>query len=342
MLTEPTVNTKEQVVTCPGGNEWVVPRRYLVSVERALEVILTPQPAAWPGPLGSLPLTRSPIPPLRQPRRQGYKDRPLAVPLGSRPVNRAMGMLSGLPMFELSSARLQELLQRYQAEPYEPSPQSSYEKWALSFFRDTRRVLNPYIDITLQLDVSEARSFYERGHADAPGASFTAFLYWKLLSTLSHHPAFDLRCVEDRWYQLRNPPLFFPVAVGGPQRFAEVLIENVRGMEWREFVEQYRTAVDRARGGHSLKVSAEHFVVSTLIGNLPGLRFSGLSFSTPDPAHGVHGFYFGQRYTEGERVLVPFAAMLHHANADPYVLEQLVRDFLARSSGTAPETQGAV
>ncbi|WP_375771908.1 Imm1 family immunity protein [Archangium gephyra] len=39
LLTDPTVSSKEQVVTYPGGNEWVVPRRYLVSVERALEVI---------------------------------------------------------------------------------------------------------------------------------------------------------------------------------------------------------------------------------------------------------------------------------------------------------------
>ncbi len=236
-------------------------------------------------------------------------------------------------MFELSSVRLQALLQRYQAEPYAPSPQSAYEQWALSFFRDPHRVPNPYLDLTLQLDVSGARAHYERGPAQAPGASFTAFLYWQLLATLAHHPAFDLRCVEERWYRLRNPPLFFPVAVGGPQRFTEVLLEDVRGRGWREFASQYRSAVDGARGGECWQVSAEHFVVSTFIGNLPGLRFSSLVLHTPDPAHGVPFFYFGQRYTEGGRMLVPFAAKLHHANADPYVLEQLVRDFLARGSG---------
>lgn len=230
----------------------------------------------------------------------------------------------------MDTASLLPLLERYRAEPYELQGLGAYERWALPFFQDPGNSPNPYLDITLQLEVTAARALYERSYAAEPGASFTAFLTWKLLHTLKEHTAFNLRCVEGTWYLLRNPPLFFPIAVGGKERFAEALIEGVYGMEWPAFMAAWRQAVDEARAGQGRLIRQGEFMLSVFIGNVPGLRFTGLTLHSPKPDMSKPFFYFGQRYTQEGRLRVPFAAKVHHSSGDLYVLDLLVQDFLRR------------
>ncbi|NJK33026.1 MAG: hypothetical protein HC927_11780 [Deltaproteobacteria bacterium] len=231
------------------------------------------------------------------------------------------------------------LLARYQAEPYSLEPLGAYERWALGFFVEPGNLLNPHLDTTLQLDVTDARARYEAEHASATGASFSAFLTWSLLDTLREHPAFNLRLVEGNWYLLRNPSLYFPVAVGGRQRFCDVLLDDVVGLAWSEFAARYRAGVERAMQGSFAPVSDLEFLLSTFVGNLPGLRFTGLTLHSVVHAHTKPFFYFGRRYysaggsAAGERLLVPFAAKLHHATSDLYVLDRLIQDLARRWGG---------
>ncbi len=222
------------------------------------------------------------------------------------------------------------LLERYRAEPYDLEPLGHYQRWAMSFFMQPANLLNPHVDTTLQLDVTRARELYEREFAGVPGASFSAFLTWRLLATLTDHPAFGLRCIDGSWYLLRNPGLYIPVAVGGRERFCDVLLEDVVGLDWTSFVDRYRAGIDAARSGRFTPVSDLQFALSTFIGSLPGLRFTGLTL------HAVHHgttkpfFYFGQRYALGDRLQVPFAVKLHHSTGDLYVLDLMVQDFTNR------------
>jgi chloramphenicol O-acetyltransferase type A len=75
----------------------------------------------------------------------------------------------------------------------------------------------PYLDITLQLDVSTAYARYQQQpHQEA---SFFAFLVWHFVQTIDQHISFKLRVVNGTWYIVHNPPIVIPVAVGGQQRF---------------------------------------------------------------------------------------------------------------------------
>ncbi|WLT39993.1 hypothetical protein NON20_05845 [Synechocystis sp. B12] len=43
-------------------------------------------------------------------------------------------------------------------------------------------------------------------------------------------------------------------------------------------------------------------------------------------------FYFGQRYWQDGKLLIPLCFKIHHANADPFVLDQLISQFQTRFS----------
>jgi len=69
------------------------------------------------------------------------------------------------------------------------------------------------------------------------------------------------------------------------------------------------------------------------MGNLPYLRFSALTLHwRPDQMVGQSYFYFGQRYPQEDRLMIPLAAKLHHACTDPLMLNELLSDFANRFS----------
>jgi chloramphenicol O-acetyltransferase type A len=225
------------------------------------------------------------------------------------------------------SPDLSAVLERFHAEPYELESLGHYQRWAMPFFVQPANLINPHIDTALQLDVTQTRELYERDHAAVPGASFTAFLTWKLLATLDRHPAFNLRYAEGSWYLLRNPGLYIPVAIGGRERFCDFLLDDICGLDFPRFVARYRDGVDRAHRGHFQPISAVEFALSTFIGNLPGLRFTALTLHAVNHDVTKPFFYFGQRYTLDGRLLVPFAVKMHHSTGDLHLLDQLVQDF---------------
>lgn len=227
----------------------------------------------------------------------------------------------------------------YQAEPIDPALLAGWLDWSLPFF-NAPVLQNPHVDLTLQLDVTAAFAQYLRDKAGTASGiapwiqpvSFFAFLVWHLAQTLAQHPSFNLRCVDGVWVQLRNPPIFIPVAVGGAARFRDLVLENVYQQDYPTFLENYRQQLALARSPEGAPPSASSaFCHAHLMGNLPDLRFSGLTLHwRADQMIGQSSFYFGQRYEQGGRTLIPLAVRMHHSCTDPFVLNALIADFNRR------------
>ena len=68
-----------------------------------------------------------------------------------------------------------------------------------------------------------------------------------------------------------------------------------------------------------------------LIGNLPNLQFTGLNLHwRQSHISAAPWFYFGKRYWQNDKLLIPFAVKLHHSCNDPFVLNLLMEDFNKR------------
>lgn len=227
----------------------------------------------------------------------------------------------------------------YLPEPIDPAALPGWLSWSLPFFSEPV-LQNPHVDLTLQLDVSNAFAQYRHPPEPVAGqVSFFAFLVWHLAQTLAQHPSFNLRCVAGQWHVLRNPPIFIPVAVGGDVRFRELVLDNVYQQDYPTFLDNYRTLLAQARAPEQgLPCASDVLRHAHFMSNLPHLRFSGLSLHwRADQAVGQSSFYFGQRYAEGERTLIPLAVRMHHSCTDPFVLNGLIADFQRRF---VPRTDG--
>lgn len=216
---------------------------------------------------------------------------------------------------------------RYQAEPLSAALREGWLDWSLDFFTADDAVQNPHVDITVQLDVTDAYQHYQS--VKHLGGTFFACLLWHLARTLACHPSFNLRKVDGAWYILHNPPVFVPVAVGGRWRFQEMLLEDTYRMEYADFVPYYEDNLCKARSFDLTRGNAsEQFHLAHSIGNLPNLQFTGLTLHWHATRMiGQPFFYFGKRYAVDDKLFIPLAAKLHHACTDPLVFDQLIQDF---------------
>ena len=223
-----------------------------------------------------------------------------------------------------------QALQAYAPRALTAAEKQGYLDWSLDFFTADAVVQDPFVDITLQLDVSQAWARYQA--EPLPGLSFFSFLVWHLAQAMQAHTGFKLRKVDGQWLVLENAPIVTPIAVGGAQRFRELLLEDTSSQSLVEFANQYRSKLEAARRHQPVPhLHPDMFQIACFIGNLPELQFSGLSLHwRKGIVQCQPSFYFGKRYNQGERLLIPFAAKLHHACTDPYVLNALMADFMAR------------
>ena len=222
--------------------------------------------------------------------------------------------------------------ERYEPERVNPDDMGSWLRWSLGFF--TEPVLqDPHLDVTVQQDVTAAYADYLSGKAQTNGqGTFFAYLVWHLAQTLASHPSLNLRWLDGAWYVLRNPPIYIPVAVGGEARFREIVLEDVYQQSYPDFLENYLRRLQEARQTDFKPANtSDVFRYAHFMGNLPYLRFTGLTLHwRSDQMVGQSFFYFGQRYSEGARLMVPLAVKLHHSCSDPLLLNALLDDFAGR------------
>ncbi len=224
---------------------------------------------------------------------------------------------------------IEQIQTRFRGSKLDLTSLSRYEQWALTFFPDSTHITDSCVDMTVQVDITDALQRYRTSSLATEG-SFTARLTWALTLAACDVECFCWRRLGDSWYRFENLPLFFPVATGRKERFGEVLLENVSGMEWAEFASIYQKAISRV-----METSDDTFNalpeaiwrIAIFVGNLPTLRFTSLRPHQSVARTGRPIFYFGQRYREGERVIIPLAAYFDHANADPVMLTKLIDRF---------------
>jgi chloramphenicol O-acetyltransferase len=218
---------------------------------------------------------------------------------------------------------------KYEPELIETKSREDWLGFSLDYYTDPNVWQVPYLDLTIQLDVTDAYAAYQK--SKVPGATFFAFLVWNLSQTLQAHPSFNLRFIEKKWYLISNPPIFTPVAVGGKERFRTVIFENVSKISYEEFISIYASKISEARNGQGKQAEPLEFYLSHFLGNLPKLQFSGLTLHwRPTDMVGQPILYFGKRYVSGSSLFIPLAAKIHHGCADPFVFELFLSDFQKR------------
>ncbi|NET61289.1 MAG: hypothetical protein F6K47_35730 [Symploca sp. SIO2E6] len=229
---------------------------------------------------------------------------------------------------------LNHYLEKYEANPLDTEQyKNSYVGWALEHFTDETKILNPYLDLTLRLDLTDAQSNYQDNFKNEY-STFTSFLIWKLLKSVQAHPPFRWRYVRQKWYQINNPPLFYPLAVGGASRFGELVIDNATKLGWMEFSQLYKNQKDSILANPILPSSRTYaYQLGQFVGNLPSLDFLNFAMHTHRGSTQSF-FYFGKRTYDNnqQRLTVPLAIKFHHSNLDPLLVELLVRDYTTQLS----------
>lgn len=226
-----------------------------------------------------------------------------------------------------------EIIEKYQGVKLSLDSMSEYQQWAMPFFHNDDYVANPNLSITLSLELKEARQVYDSAFKIASGASFQCYLAFNLIKAMNEHWIFNTRQIDGDWYLFKNLPLYFPIAIGGAARFKDVFIENVTSLNWSDFARDYRFAIENT-GKSFEQADPLSWGVATFIGNLPYLNFSSFTIHRSNLKMARPYFYFGQRrlYNDagsGElsRYEVPMSITIDHANADPFILDVLLKTF---------------
>lgn len=221
---------------------------------------------------------------------------------------------------------LTQILSKYKGRTLKEEELSHYVNWAMDYFHDENHVTDPYLTMTLNLDLTQARSVYENTYKAVEGASFQAYLVWNLSRALQKEWTFSTRNIDGTWYLFNNLPIFTPIAVGGDLRFKDVIIENSTELSWQEFAQAYRNEINNEDAQLEI-LPQKVWALCPFIGNLPNMNFTSFQVHRNRLKTGRPLFYFGQRVQTSDSLFVPLSISIDHANADPFVLDRLISSF---------------
>ena len=219
-------------------------------------------------------------------------------------------------------------IERYNGRKLTEEEKITYEKWSLNFFHQPNVVQEPYLQMTLQVDITRALENYAANFKHIEGASFTAYLMWHVVQAGKKHPYFRYRKIQDEWYIFDELPLYAPIAVGGDARFADLKLEPFVNITLEDFFPIYRNTQNQLFAQKEfLPLSPIYWQNAWFIGNLPNLQFTGFQLHTSAIKNGRPFFYFGKRYLQGGKQMIPLLIAFDHSNLDPYVLSAYMDDF---------------
>lgn len=221
---------------------------------------------------------------------------------------------------------LTQILSKYKGRTLKEEELSHYVNWAMDYFHDENHVTDPYLTMTLNLDLTQARSVYENSYKAVEGASFQAYLVWNLSRALQKEWTFSTRNIDGTWYLFNNLPIFTPIAVGGDLRFKDVIIENSTELSWIEFAQAYRNEINNENAQLEI-LPQKVWALCPFIGNLPNMNFTSFQVHRNRLKTGRPLFYFGKRVQTADSLFVPLSISIDHANADPFVLDRLISSF---------------
>ncbi|WP_196885059.1 CatA-like O-acetyltransferase [Aureivirga sp. CE67] len=228
----------------------------------------------------------------------------------------------------MKSNRELEFIEKYNGRILEENEISSYEKWALHFFHDKESVQEPYLQMTLQIDITEALKNYKENYKSISEASFTAYLMWNIVQAGKKHPFFRYRKIQGKWYIFEELPLYAPIAVGGDARFSDLSLEPFVHTKVEDFFLTYRSTQDKLFSQAKFStVSDVYWENAWFIGNLPHLQFTGFQIHSSSIKNGKPFFYFGKRYKQDSKEMIPLLIAFDHSNLDPLLLSAYMEDF---------------
>ncbi|MCL3781484.1 hypothetical protein EMN47_13925 [Prolixibacteraceae bacterium JC049] len=227
-----------------------------------------------------------------------------------------------------------EFIERYNGRKLSEEERNTYEKWSLNFFHQTSIVQEPYLQMTLQVDISKALEIYNTQYRSIEGASFTAYLMWHIVQAGKLHPYFRYRKIQDEWYIFDELPLYSPVAIGGDARFADLKLEPFVNTKLEEFFPIYRATQNKLfDDGVFTPLSPVYWQNAWFVGNLPNLQFTGFQLHSSAIKNGRPFFYFGKRFRQDGKQMIPLLVAFDHSNIDPYVLSAFMADFQRSMEG---------
>ena len=233
---------------------------------------------------------------------------------------------------------ISEMLQNYEGKEIDLSSLPPYARCAIPYFATADNIINPHVQITIQLEITQALNQYRQHFKSTPGASFTAYLIWNLVQSMNKLKEFNYRLIGNKWYHFEHPPVFIPVAANGPDRFREVILEKVGKKTWKEFTVDYRNNINEALAGRAMasgNLSENVFFVSTIISNLPNIQFTSYQSMISKIRTGRSAVIFGKRYQLEGKDYIPLSITLHHSVVDPEMFNQLLKDFNERLISTS-------
>lgn len=223
---------------------------------------------------------------------------------------------------------IKEILKRYGGKEIDIDSLPQYQRWALNYFSTDRTMVDPNVYITVQLDITEAHANYKKHFASTAGASFTAYMIWRIVQTMNDIEPFNYRYLRGRWYHLADAPVLVPIATGKENRFREVLLEKTGKKTWENFAGEYRFELNEALDGRGI-ASGSHgenvFDICSVMFNLPNIQFTSYEHNLHLTQTGRCFWSMGKRYEMGGKYLMPFAVSLNHSNLDPYMLDIFIQ-----------------
>lgn len=221
-----------------------------------------------------------------------------------------------------------EFIERYNGRKLTEEERTTYEKWSLNFFHHQHIVQDPYLQMTLQVDITDALEVFRENYKHIEGSSFTAYLMWHIVQTGKKHPYFRYRKIQDEWYVFDELPLYAPIAIGGDARFADLKLEPFVNIKLENFFAIYRSVQNKLfDDGVFTPLSPIYWQNAWFIGNLPNLQFTGFQLHSSAIKNGRPFFYFGKRYKQAQREMIPLLVAFDHSNLDPFVLSAYMDDF---------------
>lgn len=206
---------------------------------------------------------------------------------------------------------------------------SGYKKWALDFFHRKEFITEPHLGLTLQTDISEHETFYCQQRSNTNNGSFTAFLTYKAFHAVRKHRELNFRFLDGKWYEFASIPLYVPVAVPEPERFRSALLENVETLSLQSFFDVYTAQIKTVQDlpWERNEIDPFLFEISLFIGNLPKLQFTSLAPHQRSLKTGAPLIYFGKRYRQDGKLLVPLFFGGDHSTFDPVILGHVLDEF---------------
>lgn len=224
--------------------------------------------------------------------------------------------------------RMHQLLDQCRAVPLVLEDLPLMDQQALDFFCNPDLVSDPFVDASFTHDITKARACFDALKQDVPDATFTAFLTWCIVKSLSSVAHANYRKVDGKWYDLKSPPFFMPVTTGLEPRLAGIVLMGVAEMDFAAFSEYYNREIARARRGEIAPYApVQEFLLSHNLVNLPNFRFNSIKPQATREKSTHVWWIMGQRHEKDGALLVPMTIRMHHANGDSVIFARVLEQF---------------